>query len=94
MKTSQVIQFCLECDAVWSQDVKELRAERYSENGEEGTFMSLGPFLEAQGIRYGANAIQNVDVDNEDLWRSAPWDVVIDLNLTKQAITAAAYGSP
>lgn len=69
-KTGQIVQFCLECEAVWRSNVNELKADRYSEQGEDGTFMSLGPFLETQGIRYNRGCIENACGENEYLWRT------------------------
>jgi hypothetical protein len=66
--TGEIVQFCLECDATWRKDVKELGAERYSETGEPGTFMDLSTFLESQGLKYGPGAIENVYSENEGLW--------------------------
>ncbi|PDT12603.1 hypothetical protein CO655_05625 [Rhizobium sp. M1] len=72
MKTGQIVQFCLECDAIWRDDIEELKADRYSEKGEKGSFMSLGPFLEAQGICYGPGCIKNVYDENASLWHVLP----------------------
>mgnify|MGYP000917550515 CR=1 FL=1 len=70
--TEQTIQFCMECDAVWDIDVETLRADRYSEFGEDDTFWMLVPFLESQGLRYKSGSIENACPENEELWQVGP----------------------
>ncbi len=69
-QTGLPIQFCLECEAVWWASVKELKAEHFSERGEEGTFMTLASLFEKQGIPYRANSLENIHVENKNLWQS------------------------
>ncbi|MGF9562610.1 hypothetical protein [Neorhizobium sp. JUb45] len=56
--TGENIQLCLECEAVWSHDVQTLGCERYSPDGEQGTFWSLVPFLEERGLSYTPGTIE------------------------------------
>jgi len=69
MATGQIVQFCLECDATWGENIQELGGERYSETGEPGTFMDLSTFLKRQGIKFGPGAIENIFPENKYLWR-------------------------
>jgi hypothetical protein len=70
IKNGIIIQFCLECDAIWPNEFTELHAERYSPNFEPDTFWSLAPFLDSQGIHEEIGSIENVWPDNEHLWRA------------------------
>lgn len=53
--TGQTIQFCMECDAVWDIDVETLRADRYSEFGEDVLDARSVPGIPGVTIQVGIN---------------------------------------
>lgn len=67
--TSEIIQCCMECEAVWSNSVDDLSSCTYSEEEAVGKFWSLVPLLESKGINYTDGSIENVYEENISLWR-------------------------